>query len=291
MIPTISKNHRTLLLILLIVLLSLVGYQPLEAQKTMKLNDDLMANSEPIIIKPKATTGYIMRYGFGEYQLTSSKEGVDKSEEIKDTVTVDGKPYREIYIVDGKSYVRYNKYGKAYKFQTMKQRLEEVKLEFVGPSNTIVKADFNFREKSIASEAEKLNSNSSTLTSAMSRYEKSFKSHMSKTDGVEWTLIVNLLFQKGEGIYFEGSLSNGSETIQIFPVNKWEDGKTVQNVLNLGFEFYQGDRAIAAVQGSRNTIHKKLVWLRNDLEDDLKLMLALSAITMAGVSDGSHGPF
>lgn len=77
---------------------------------------------------------------------------------------------------------------------------------------------------------------------------------------------------------FYGILTNGLINIEIKRVFEQENGKT--SILNpiFGYEFFQDGKSIAALQDI--PIHKMFVWIRKDLDENLKLIISagISAI-------------
>ncbi|GEM_PF-2975511 len=50
--------------------------------------------------------------------------------------------------------------------------------------------------------------------------------------------------------------------------------------LLVGYEFSMNGQALGAVQASMDSFQKKLVWLRNDMDGQLKLVLAAASAAM-----------
>lgn len=77
---------------------------------------------------------------------------------------------------------------------------------------------------------------------------------------------------------FKGEIANPQTTIDIIPEYRWENGKpaTVLKPVE-GYKFVLMGETVAAVQ--TYPINKRFVWLRNDLSENLKFMLAAGATT------------
>ena len=107
-----------------------------------------------------------------------------------------------------------------------------------------------------------------------------------RSDTNRWKLVSAFFFGGGAKGYstFYGSLTDGTRIIKIRPVKQWSNGKTAYRNDIIGFEFVANEICLAAVQKSGYFSHK-YVWLKTDLSEDLKLILAASAATLMVVVD------
>jgi len=77
-----------------------------------------------------------------------------------------------------------------------------------------------------------------------------------------------------------GIVTDGNKTIEIRTVTVWDNGKSPTFYSIVGFEFYVEGVAVAAVQNPMDTFQKKFVWLKNDLDENMKLVLASAATVL-----------
>ncbi len=85
---------------------------------------------------------------------------------------------------------------------------------------------------------------------------------------------------------FSGLLTDSVRQIEIRPVTLWSDGKSATMKIIIGYEFFLNGKSLGAVQASPNTFHKKYVWLRNVLPNELKLVIASSSATLRVKAEG-----
>ena len=87
---------------------------------------------------------------------------------------------------------------------------------------------------------------------------------------------VDGIYQTDDHTFFRGILTDNNTLIEIAEINVNEQGDN--SFLNpvLGYEFWLGSRSLAAVQVL--PANRWYVWIRNDLDSDLKFLLA-SAVT------------
>jgi len=208
--------------------------------------------------------GWVGKYHFGEYGIISSEPS-----------WVSKKGSKVLYVSKGSSD-------------------QEISFVFTdNKSDTIsvyasVDSDFKRFEIGVG-KTNKGNYSTSTKISFPIDSEEHFVAYLSpRSDTSRWKLVAAFFIGKEvKGNFaFYGSLTDGSRIIEIRPVNQWSNGKTAYRNDIIGFEFVANEICLAAVQNSGNTFHKKFIWLKNDLCEDLKLILAASAATLLVVVDG-----
>jgi len=258
------------------------------AQKTMLLDKDLIANSELIKVKAKMSVGYMSNWYINEFKFVSSKDGTVDQTESKDTLTVDGKPYREIYTVNGRRYVRKNTIGTKFEIDMVANRLEKINLTFSGPDGKEASAYYTFSQRYKASESNKEGEETSSSFKRITWIERSFTSTISGIGSGDWTLSGFQVYQKKIGSQFSCNLSNATDTIQVIGIDTWANGKKSKISKLLGFEFYYNGKSIGAIQGSENSMNK-LAWIRNDLDEDMEMLIAVAELTLLGIYGTSHG--
>jgi hypothetical protein len=72
-------------------------------------------------------------------------------------------------------------------------------------------------------------------------------------------------------------ITDGNKRFDIKKVTVWDNGKSPTLYSVVGFEFYADGVVVAAVQNPMDTFQKKFVWLKNDLDEYLKLILATAS--------------
>ena len=92
-----------------------------------------------------------------------------------------------------------------------------------------------------------------------------------------WSLIMTATRGARTDKSYEAVLSNGIRTIYIDPITSNRKGEDKRNFPALGYELVEDDKALCALQyfgGGAFGLNKNIVWLRNDLDQKMKIMLA-----------------
>jgi len=105
-------------------------------------------------------------------------------------------------------------------------------------------------------------------------------------DTTLWNLVViyptavevDGMYQSDDKTEFRGMLTDNQTFIEITVTTENEDGKSPLLNPFLGYEFWQGTRSLAAVQAM--PLNKWYVWIRDDLDPELKFVLASAATAM-----------
>lgn len=110
-------------------------------------------------------------------------------------------------------------------------------------------------------------------------------------DTTTWKMIIVSYRGKAvEGNFSaDGILTDGKQQIQIRQVKVWEDGKVPTFKPIIGYEFFIDNKSIAAVQSSLDSFQKKFVWLRQDLDESMKTILAAASASLMVYTDDSMG--
>ena len=89
---------------------------------------------------------------------------------------------------------------------------------------------------------------------------------------------VDGIYQTDDHTFFRGILTDDNTLIEIAEINVNEQGGN--SFLNpvLGYEFWLGSKSLAAVQVL--PANRWYVWIRDDLDSDLKFLLASAATAM-----------
>lgn len=250
-----SKLRVTLLVAIIIAAYTQTTF----AQKFIKLDDQLKANSKPMPAKRKGFTD-VGRYQFGNYQVISGKSGWTK------TTT------------------------KSPLFQDHTSSNSSTKKSFVfvndqadtANANILIRENVTTYDNDLFARTF-LTWNRAELIEGKGVYETDFKI---SSDTSDWKLVViyPLAVEMNNEIYkdyktqFKGILTNNKTYIEIKPVIENENGK--KPFLNpvLGYEFWIGSESVAAVQVM--PMSNTNVWIKEDLDPKLKFVLASGAAAL-----------
>lgn len=215
-------------------------------QTIMTLDSDLKTNSTPMEAKRKGMSS-VGKYEFGPFRIVSGKGG--------STVTKSHK--------------------KMLSFTTKSESSSKSSFVFVANNsdtiNITTSTNNNLSETEVG--------NLGILNKSTDNYLATISP---SADSTAWKMLV--VFNMGEDVKgnfnAQGTLTNGKITIQIREVRQWEDGKTPLMNAICGYEFYLENSSIGAVQSSIDTFKKKFVWLNNNLEEQLKSVLAAASAAL-----------
>ena len=74
---------------------------------------------------------------------------------------------------------------------------------------------------------------------------------------------------------FEGGLTDGETKYDLLPVIEWAEGKSPMMSIGIpGYELLKDNKPVAAIQAPFNTLQKKYVWIRKDLDPSTRFLLA-----------------
>ncbi|WP_163707260.1 hypothetical protein [Mangrovibacterium lignilyticum] len=96
---------------------------------------------------------------------------------------------------------------------------------------------------------------------------------------------MSLTYQSGlyveDNFQVEGVITDGLRQIVIKPIHKWSNGKSTPMNYIIGYEFYMDDKCQAALQPPKSGSYKNtFVWLRDNLSEELKPILAAADIAL-----------
>jgi len=80
-------------------------------------------------------------------------------------------------------------------------------------------------------------------------------------------------------------VTDGNKIFDIKKVTVWDNGKSPTLYSVVGFEFYADGVVVAAVQNPMDTFQKKFVWLKNDMDEYMKLILATASSVLFSFTD------
>jgi hypothetical protein len=237
-----KPNPKLTICVLLMMIYSLSS----SAQKIMKLDNQLKANSQPMEAKRKGIST-IGKYQFGPYKIVSGKAGWTTSKSKSrlfsfETQTESKKKSSFVFVANDKDSVLVNT-----------------------ATNTTVK------ETSVGNWTNLNESNDNYIVLITP-----------SNDTAEWKMII--VFKSGsevEGNFkSDGILTDGIVNIDIRAVKQWADGEAAPFKMIIGYEFYLENQAIAAIQASIDTMKKKYVWLDQNLSEHMKLVLAAASASL-----------
>ena len=219
------------------------------AQKEMALEPALLKNSAPMLAKPKGI-GTVTKYQFGPYKIASGKAGLNVT---KSTSSI---------------------------FSATTESSSKNKLSFVFVKD---EKDSVVVNVSVNTNSSELNSQFFPGWSAVNERQENYIAIFSiPDDTATWRMIIANLegMNKKGSDHFDGLLTDGRVILQMKEVNEWNTGKKGMMGLPLGHTFHLEGDPIAAVQASEDTFVKKTVWIRQDLDPKLQLILAAASAAM-----------
>ena len=219
-------------------------------QKIMKLDDDLKANSEPMEAKLKGISR-IGKYEFGPYKVVSGKAGwgTTKWREDKfnsETYSESKSKLSFVFTVNGKDTILVN--------TTTNTKFNESESNFLGGDMT-------------------------TLNKSIDNY-LALISPSYDTTGWKMVLVSSIGAEVVGKFKAEGILTNGITNIQIREIKQWEDGKNTTFKMICGYGFFLDNNEIAAVQSNFDLSPKKFVWLHQNLDEQMKSILAAASAAL-----------
>jgi len=226
------------------------------AQKMMMLNENLKANSEPLSVKMRG--GSMMKFDFGVYKTISAKAGLTRTS------------------------------SSSKFFSSVEKSESKQKSSVVMTGNETDTATINISLNVQSEEVRQMVLSISKGRVAWEREEDPSKIKQTRNvvglittnrDTVTWNFIYvsresTESTDQNESFAF---ITDGNKRFDIKKVTVWDNGKSPTLYSVVGFEFYADGVVVAAVQNPMDTFQKKFVWLKNDLDEYLKLILATAS--------------
>ena len=232
-------------------------HQTASGQKLIRIDEDLKSNSELLRAKRKGVSS-VGKYEFGPYKVISGKGGWEKTT-------------RKSPLFSDDSSIK-SSTQKSFVFINDKADTAMVSIE-VAENVEIDAGSWFIRTFTPWSDAE--------VKNGEGIFECSFTfSH----DTTHWSLLaiypvaaeVDGMYQLDDHTVFRGILTNNQSQIEISEIDINEEGNSPFLNPVLGYEFRSGSGSLAAVQVL--PANRWYVWIRDDLDPDLKFVLA-SAVT------------
>lgn len=246
-------------IVLLILGLQLALVQSSFAQNLIKIDERLKLNSEQMRAKRKGVSS-VGKYEFGNYKVISGKGGwektTSKSQLFGDNSSIQSSSRSSFVFVNDRS-------DSAIANISVAENIE------------IDQDSWFLRTFTTWAEAEVKNGE------GIFTCDFSFSS-----DTALWTLVaiypvsaeVDGIYQMDDHTTFRGMLSNMHTQIEIAEIQVNEEGKNPLLNPVLGYEFWLDSRSLAAVQVL--PANRWYVWIREDLDPDLKFVLASAATAL-----------
>jgi hypothetical protein len=244
---------------LLILGIQLASAQSSSAQKFIRIDEGLKLNSQAMRAKRKGISA-IGKYEFGPYKVVSGKAGwtttTSKSPLFSDNSSIKSS--------SKKSFVFVSERG-----DTAKANLSVAENVEIDGGSWFIKTFTPW------SDAE--------VKTGEGIFETSFAF---SPDFGPWQMVaiypvaaeVDGVFQMDDHTFFRGILSDEHMHIEIAAIHINEEGKSPLLNPYLGYEFWEGDKSLAAVQVLPG--NKWYIWIREDLDPHLKFVLASAATAM-----------
>jgi hypothetical protein len=244
---------------LIILGLQLAFAQSSNAQKFIKIDELLKLNSQAMKVKRKGVSS-VGKYEFGTYQVISSKSGWEKT----------------------------TRKSPLFSDNTSMKSSSNMSFVFVNDEADTSIANIRVAENIEIDEGSWFFKTFTNWSVAeVQKAEGVFETVFSfSSDTTLWSLVViyptavevDGMYQSDDQTEFRGILTDNHTFIEITVITENEDGKSPLFNPFLGYEFWQGTRSLAAVQAM--PLNKWYVWIRDDLDPDLKFVLASAATAM-----------
>jgi hypothetical protein len=223
------------------------------AQKTMMLDEGLKTNSQPAQVKTRG--GMMMKFDFGEYKTISSKGGIMHTK------------------------------SSSKLFSSIEKSESKSKASIVLENSTADTATINI---SVNETSEEVRENVIAISKgrvALEREDDPSKFKMTSNlvavittsgDTTTWNFAYVTLVNTDNPNENRsgGMISDGEKKIEIKNITVWDNGKSPTFYSVVGYEFYVDGVAVAAMQHPKDTFQKKLVWMKNGLDEKMKLIVA-----------------
>ena len=238
----------------------------ISAQKTMKVDDTLKAKSEAMLVKMRG--GTLMKYDFGDYNTITAKAGWGS-----------GKSRMSKGIEESES--------KQKSFIELKNNSNDtcfINISLNETSESIRQRVISFSEGRVAWEREREPSKSSKVRNLIAAITTNI-------DTTTWNLVY-VIQTSNQGVdqnYSYAFITDGNQSIEIKKVTVWDNGKSPRRYSVVGFEFYRDGVVVAAVQNPMDAYQKKFVWLKNDLDEYMKLILASASSVLFSFTNQPSG--
>ena len=230
------------------------------SQKTMMLDSVLKTNSEALSVKMRG--GGMMKYDFGIYKTISAKAGWTK-----------GKSKSKLF--SGKEEVE-SKQNSSIEIVANEKDTATINVALNIKEESVREKVISFSKDRVAWEREEEPSKYKQSRNLVADISTSID-----TNTWNFVYIDEYDIEKPQSkMKANGVVSDGTRNIEIKSVRKWDNGKSPTLYSKVGFELFIDGVAVAAVQNPMDTFQKKFVWLKNDLDEYTKMILAAAAVLL-----------
>lgn len=235
--------------LLLITVIALKG----SAQKIMMLNEGLKTNSEQFSVKMRG--GSLIKYDFCAYKTISAKAGLTSTKsksKLFSSVEKSESKQKSSIVITGKE-----------------SDTATINISLNIQSEEVRQMVLSFSKDRVAWEREEDPSKIKQARNLVALIT-------TNRDTVTWNFIYVSMEStesknQDESVAF---VTDGNKRFDIKKVTVWDNGKSPTLYSVVGFEFYADGIAVAGVQNPMDTFQKKFVWLKKDLDEYMKLILA-----------------
>lgn len=249
----ISKWFKLVLLIASMLEVSTVG----QAQsKNIIIEDDLAANSKMLKVKMGAQwMGKMYPFKFGDYAVIKSKMGFTKTKNNTNFWGTKSETSSENHF----SFILSNKAADS----AIVNCLTNVYINELRSSNVLSTEHFDF------------NIGQDELLMSKLLFTALIESTIEGTD--DWKLAIDISRGTAVEINDGGLLISKGRRIEIVPASSNKFGTETRMTAALGYEFLENGKSLAAIQywgGGMLGLNKNRVWLNEQLDDNMQLILA-----------------
>ncbi len=246
-------------IVLLILGLQMAFVQSSSAQKLIRIDESLKLNSQQMKAKRKGVSN-VGKYEFGIYKVISGKGGWETTTQKSPLFSDD-------------SYIK-SSTTKSFVFVSDVADTSIANIS-VAENVSVDGGSWIIRTFTPWSDAE--------VKNGEGVFECTFSF---SSDTVAWNLLaiypvsaeVDGIYQMDDHTFFRGMLSDNNTIIEITEINENEEGKNPFLNPVKGYEFWLDSKSIAAVQVL--PVNRMYVWIRDDLDSDLKFLLGSAATAM-----------
>jgi hypothetical protein len=221
-------------------------------QKEIVLDADLATGSEKLKVKMGTQwMNKIWKFKFGNYEVLDSKSGW--------TVTTSN--------------------SKLFSFKVQSESGQKFSFNLGNKTKDTAVVNVVFSIKTEELQAIPIFSNFYVGPNFLLKESQNFTGFISTTSDVEDTWVLIMKLSEGSEVGYENDafLTNGETTIDIIPTSSNKHGGDSREYPALGYEFVEKDQALCAMQyygGGAFGYNKNIVWLKSDLDERFKLILA-----------------
>jgi len=227
-------------------------------KKEIVMDDNLLAGAEKLKVKMGSQwMNKIWKFKFGNYEVLDSKSGwaTTKSNSKLFSLKVQSES------------------GQKFSFNLGNKTKD----------TAVVNVVFSIKTEEL--QAIPIFSNFYVGPNVLLKESQNFTGFISTTSDVEDTWVLIMKLSEGSEVGYENDafLTNGERTITILPTSSNKYGEDSREYPALGYEFVEKEVSLCAVQyygGGAFGYNKNIVWLKSDLDERFKLILAAAMTSL-----------